>query len=56
MDFIKELGELALGSRLKRLVENLRKDVKAIYESYGIDFEPFLMPVLRAAPLPLLYG
>jgi DNA-binding MarR family transcriptional regulator/N-acetylglutamate synthase-like GNAT family acetyltransferase len=47
MDFIKELGELALGSRLKRLVENLRHDIKALYQSQGIDFEPFLMPALN---------
>ena len=47
MDFIKELGELALGSRLKRLIENLRSNVKDIYRLYGIDFEPFLMPIIN---------
>ncbi len=45
MDFLKDLAELALGSRLKRLVENLRRDVTAVYKSQGIDFEPFLMPI-----------
>ena len=47
MDKLKSFGELALGSRLKRLSEILMKDVKMIYKSLYIDFEPSHMPVIR---------
>ena len=47
MDKLKSFGELALGSRLKRLSETLMKDVKMIYKSLYIDFEPTHMPVFK---------
>ena len=51
MEFIKELGTLALGSRLKNLSENLMKDVARIYKEQDINFEPrwftFFQLVLR---------
>jgi len=40
MDFIEELGTLALGSRIKNLSELLMKDVSKIYKDQGFDFEP----------------
>ncbi len=40
MDFISELGMLALGSRLKRLSDEVLKQGEEVYESLNIDFEP----------------
>lgn len=40
MDIIKELGEIALGSRLKRLSDRFMQDVSKIYKSQKISFEP----------------
>jgi len=46
LDLVKQLGPLALASRLKRLSERLLKDGAAIYKSQGIDFQPRWFPVL----------
>lgn len=40
MDFIEELGTLALGTRIKNLGELLMKDMARIYQEQGVDFEP----------------
>jgi DNA-binding MarR family transcriptional regulator len=45
-DFIKELGELALGTRMKRLLERLNADISQLYGLLGIDFKPSWFPVL----------
>ena len=47
MDYIRELGALALASRMKRLVGRLNSDVKGIYAAREIAFEPLLMPITR---------
>lgn len=39
-DVIKQLGELALATRLKRLSDRLIQDVSRIYEEQGFDFDP----------------
>lgn len=39
-DLIKELGELGMATRLKRLGERLSQDVAKIYKSRHLDFEP----------------
>ncbi|GAB3035720.1 MarR family winged helix-turn-helix transcriptional regulator [Bowmanella dokdonensis] len=39
-DFLDELAELALGSRLKRLAERMLADASAIYAAYGADLQP----------------
>lgn len=44
-DLVKDLGPLALGSRLKRLSDRLMKDVGKIYETHQLDFEPRWFPV-----------
>jgi len=46
-DQLLEYQELALGSRLKRLSEQLMKDVSKIYESLHIDFDPYHMPIFK---------
>lgn len=48
MDTVKQLGELALGSRLKRLSDEMMKDGKKIYAANKIDFEPKWFPVYYA--------
>jgi len=40
MEFIKESGTLALGSRIKNLSETLMKDMGKVYKEQNIDFEP----------------
>ncbi|MCB1633894.1 MAG: MarR family transcriptional regulator, partial [Xanthomonadales bacterium] len=39
-DFLDELGELALGSRLKRLADRIMADAAAIYRHLGHDMQP----------------
>ena len=45
MDIFNHLGELALGSRLKRLSDKIMRDGSKIYQDNGIDFEPRCFPV-----------
>jgi DNA-binding MarR family transcriptional regulator len=40
MDVLKELGAMALGSRLRRLLERLNKDVSLYYRTLGLGFQP----------------
>jgi DNA-binding MarR family transcriptional regulator/N-acetylglutamate synthase-like GNAT family acetyltransferase len=47
MDYIRDLGALALASRMKRLVSRLNSNVKGIYTAQEIEFEPLLMPITR---------
>ncbi|MEP1742660.1 MAG: GNAT family N-acetyltransferase [Kangiellaceae bacterium] len=39
-DFLDDLGELALGSRLKRLSDGLMADAAAVYKSFGLNIQP----------------
>ena len=48
MDIIKQLGALALGSRLKRLSDMMMKQVTAFYKMNNVDFEPKWFPVFYA--------
>ncbi|HEY1005576.1 MAG TPA: MarR family transcriptional regulator [Sphingobacteriaceae bacterium] len=47
MDLIKELEELSLATRLKRLQERLASDVSRIYKESHVDFEAKWFPVLE---------
>jgi len=57
MDYIKELGPLAIASRLRRLSDQLMLDVLNIYKEAGIDFETRWFPVTHylsvQGPTPL---
>ena len=44
MDTLQILGEIGLGSRLKRLSESLMKEIQLIYDDQNIDFDPYLFP------------
>jgi N-acetylglutamate synthase-like GNAT family acetyltransferase/DNA-binding MarR family transcriptional regulator len=59
MDVIKQLGEVALGSRLKRLSDRWAKEAKGFYEANGLDFEPRWFPLfytLSQEQAPLSIG
>ena len=47
MDYLAEMGALALGSRLKRLSERLAQGVASIYAQQNLPFEPRWFPVFR---------
>ncbi|GAB3907424.1 GNAT family N-acetyltransferase [Larkinella knui] len=40
MDLMAQLGPLAFGSRLRRLSDLITKQASAVYESFGLDFDP----------------
>jgi ribosomal protein S18 acetylase RimI-like enzyme/DNA-binding transcriptional ArsR family regulator len=54
-DFISDLGELAFGTRLRRLSERLMRDISRVYADLDIDFEARWFPVicLLTRQLPL---
>lgn len=45
-DFIKEMGALGLGSRLRRLSERLNDSVTLIYRDQEVVFEPYWFPIV----------
>ena len=45
MDFLKVQGVSALGSRLRRVLDRLDRDLAAIYRAAGMEFEPRWHPV-----------
>lgn len=47
MDYLQELGYLALGSRMKRLAERFAQETAQVYTSESIEFEPRWFPVFR---------
>jgi DNA-binding MarR family transcriptional regulator/predicted GNAT family acetyltransferase len=49
MDFIHQLGPVALGSRLRRISEQLTAEASLIYANYGLAFQPRWYPVFCLA-------
>lgn len=47
MDFVKDLGLLALGSRLRRLSDRIMASGADVYRASDVDFEPRWFPVYR---------
>lgn len=47
LDYLQELGGLALGSRMKRLSERLVQEVAKVYEARSIEFSPRWFPIFR---------
>lgn len=47
MDSLKQIGELSLGSRLKRVSELLMKTISGVYQQYNVDFDPYLFPAFH---------
>jgi DNA-binding MarR family transcriptional regulator/predicted GNAT family N-acyltransferase len=46
MDYLQELGRIALGSRTKRLSDYMMAHVRNAYQERGDDLEPAMMPLL----------
>ncbi len=47
MDFVADLGLIALGSRLRRLSDRIMKSGALAYRASGLDFEPRWFPLFR---------
>ncbi|RKE95213.1 helix-turn-helix domain-containing GNAT family N-acetyltransferase [Ichthyenterobacterium magnum] len=47
MDALKGFGELGLGSRLKRMSDYMMKETQLVYDSFNIDFDPYLFPIFK---------
>ena len=45
MDFYQKTGKMALGSRLRRLSEQITDEAAQIYKLYSIQFQPRWFPV-----------
>ena len=56
-NYIQELGEMAIGSRLKQLTEVFMKDLTQVYKELHVDFEPrwftFVHLLSRVDKLPI---
>lgn len=48
MDFYDKTGKMALGSRLRRLSEQMTEQAAAIYQLYQVDLQPKWFPVFYA--------
>lgn len=47
MDALLGIGEIGLGSRLKRLSEYMMKETQVVYDQLQFDFDPYLFPTIR---------
>ncbi len=47
MDLLQTLGEIGLGSRLKRISDLLMKETQLLYKNQNIDFDPYLFPTFN---------
>lgn len=48
MDLLQTLGEIGLGSRLKRISDLLMKETQLLYKNQNIDFDPYLFPAFNS--------
>jgi DNA-binding MarR family transcriptional regulator/GNAT superfamily N-acetyltransferase len=46
-DGLKGLGELGMGSRLKRMSEYMMRETQVVYDHFNIDFDPYLFPTFK---------
>jgi GNAT superfamily N-acetyltransferase/predicted transcriptional regulator len=51
MDFYNNAGKVALGSRLRRLSEQLTEDASQVYKMYNVALQPKWFPVFHALSL-----
>ena len=47
MDSLRGFSELGLGSRLKRLSDNIMREIQEVYDYFNIDFDPYLFPIIK---------
>jgi DNA-binding MarR family transcriptional regulator/predicted GNAT family N-acyltransferase len=48
MDFYNNVGKMAIGSRLRRLSEQLTEDASQVYKMYNVSLQPKWFPVFHA--------
>lgn len=48
MDFYNQVGKMALGSRLRRLSDQLTEDASQVYKMYNVSLQPKWFPVFHA--------
>ena len=48
MDTMKSMGELGMGSRLKRMSDLCMRTIQQAYDRYQIDFDPYLFPAYHS--------
>ncbi len=47
MDALQGFGEIGIGSRLKRVSEYIMRETQVVYDTYQIDFDPYLFPTFK---------
>jgi DNA-binding MarR family transcriptional regulator/GNAT superfamily N-acetyltransferase len=47
MDALRGLGEIGIGSRLKRVSDYMMKETQVVYDYFNVDFDPYLFPVFK---------
>ncbi|MBC2845239.1 GNAT family N-acetyltransferase [Winogradskyella flava] len=47
MDSLRGYGYLGLGSRLKRVSDYMMRETQVVYDTYNIDFDPYLFPIFK---------
>lgn len=47
MDALQGIGEVGIGSRLKRLSDYMMKETQIVYDTLGFDFDPYLFPTFK---------
>ncbi|MBV7268203.1 bifunctional helix-turn-helix transcriptional regulator/GNAT family N-acetyltransferase [Winogradskyella luteola] len=47
MDSLRGYGYLGIGSRLKRISDYMMRETQIVYDTYNIDFDPYLFPIFK---------
>ncbi|CAM1348712.1 GNAT family N-acetyltransferase [Tenacibaculum crassostreae] len=47
MDALQGIGEIGMGSRLKRVSEYMMRETQIVYDTFQIDFDPYLFPTFK---------
>lgn len=47
LDALKGIGEIGMGSRLKRVSDYMMRETQIVYNEYNIDFDPYLFPIFK---------
>ena len=47
MDALQGFGEIGIGSRLKRVSEYMMRETQMVYDTFNIDFDPYLFPTFK---------
>lgn len=47
MDALQGFGEIGIGSRLKRVSEYMMRETQVVYDTFNINFDPYLFPTFK---------